>query len=278
VNKIGVITKLISEIAEQTNLLALNATIEAARAGDAGKGFAVVAGEVKSLANQTANATGEIASQISAVQSVTAQVVDAVKAISDSIGEIEGVSNAIAAAVEEQSVTTSEIAHKVAETAMAVRGVSEHITHVSDEAAMTDRCAGEVSKVSSEVAVSIDDLRRTLIRIVRTSTVEVERRHQPRYHWDRHVQVTSGGRAFDVTTGNLSCGGVMLTTVIPGASIGQQLELRCNDFAMPLPGTIVKIGKKFTHVRFTLEGEAEKNYVEQFEHLFAGQQPLARAA
>ncbi|WP_163337978.1 methyl-accepting chemotaxis protein [Desulfopila sp. IMCC35008] len=65
---IGKVLETISEISEQVNLLALNATIEAARAGEAGKGFAVVANEIKDLAKQTAEATGEIRTKIEGIQ------------------------------------------------------------------------------------------------------------------------------------------------------------------------------------------------------------------
>lgn len=107
------VVKLIEEIAEQTNLLALNATIEAARAGDAGKGFAVVANEVKSLANQTAKATEEIAERVGAIQKDSGKANDAIIDVENIIEQLSNASLGVASAVEEQSAVINEIAQNV---------------------------------------------------------------------------------------------------------------------------------------------------------------------
>lgn len=107
---IGRVVELISDIAAQTNLLALNATIEAARAGEAGRGFAVVAAEVKSLANQTANATRDIETDITAMREVSDAVARGMGVIAKALEELSGVSSSVAAAMEQQTATTAEIA------------------------------------------------------------------------------------------------------------------------------------------------------------------------
>ncbi|MGZ3375992.1 MAG: methyl-accepting chemotaxis protein [Phenylobacterium sp.] len=156
--KIGNVVTLINNIAGQTKLLALNATIEAARAGDAGKGFAVVASEVKSLSDQTAKATHEISSQVSAMQAATATSVTAIQGIADTIRKVADIASAIASAVEEQSAATAEISSNVVEAATSTEEVSLNIRGVNEAVGQTSEASAELLNASGELAVQAEAL------------------------------------------------------------------------------------------------------------------------
>jgi methyl-accepting chemotaxis protein len=155
---IGEVVSLITSIAEQTNLLALNATIEAARAGDAGKGFAVVASEVKSLANQTARATEQIAGQIGAVQDETRATVTAIEAIAGEITAVAEIAGSIAAAVEEQDAASVEIGGNAGQAVQGTEGVSSAIASVTEAAANTGTAATQVLDSAGRLAERADTL------------------------------------------------------------------------------------------------------------------------
>ncbi|MFG6465099.1 methyl-accepting chemotaxis protein [Roseateles sp. BYS87W] len=120
--KINDIIGTIDGIAFQTNILALNAAVEAARAGEQGRGFAVVAGEVRSLAQRSAEAAREIKTLIGAsverVEAGTTLVNDAGSTMTDIVGSVQRVTDIIgeiSAAAMEQSQGIAQVNGTVSE-------------------------------------------------------------------------------------------------------------------------------------------------------------------
>lgn len=241
VAKIGEIAHLIGDIASQTNLLALNATIEAARAGEAGKGFAVVAGEVKSLATQTARSTEEISRQIASIEAATKEAVDAVSGIGTSIASIDQVTTMVGAAVEEQAAATQEIARNVSETSNAAQEVSRLIGEVSRDAQETGQQAGEVQQGTVDITDKVGALQREMVRIVRTSTREADRRMYQRFRCNEACTITVGssrysGHLVDISQGGAGIEGISGlndgasgTIEIPKLSIRTSFEVRAAE-------------------------------------------------
>lgn len=127
--KIQDITQVINGVADQTNLLALNAAIEAARAGEHGRGFAVVADEVRTLSQQTTNATKEIGQMLNEVKQQTENSVTTMSSLEEGVSDIVNISGAAIQTFTNIQNSTQETEEKIYEINSIL---NEHVTATSE--------------------------------------------------------------------------------------------------------------------------------------------------
>ncbi|MDP2698753.1 methyl-accepting chemotaxis protein [Thalassospira sp.] len=151
-SQIGSIIDLINDIAHRTKMLSLNATIEAERAGELGRGFAVVANEVKSLADQTASATGQIGTLTGAIQQEVQKAAKSISTVGDVIHQVNDIQMTITQSVDEQRRATSEISDNVQRIAQGAGSMDEMMRFVNDGAQSTGKTAHDLNSASHELS------------------------------------------------------------------------------------------------------------------------------
>lgn len=148
------ITDIILNISSQTNLLALNASIEAARAGEAGKGFAVVADEIRTLADQTREATESITHILDTLASEANSVVSQVDLNVDNSKEQGKL-------IEETSQHFNEINNKVSMLVENISDVSSKMAMIKDSNNQIVESVHTLSATSEEVSASTENALQT---------------------------------------------------------------------------------------------------------------------
>ncbi|HHY26592.1 MAG TPA: methyl-accepting chemotaxis protein [Desulfitobacterium dehalogenans] len=164
-NEISEIVDTIAGIAAQTNLLALNAAIESARAGEQGKGFAVVADEVRKLAEESRDATQQIADLISQIQKDTHHAVSTME-----LGTIEVKRGT--EIVTSAGQTFSEISELITHVTGSIQEITQEIEGIINNSERTVHIVNDINRVSASIAdesqtvsASTDELTATMEEI-----------------------------------------------------------------------------------------------------------------
>ena len=217
---------------------------------------------MKSLAEQTAKATNEIAQQITEIQEATHASVASITTIGEVIRNVESVSAAISAAVEQQNAVTADISRTVEETSHAAREVASQIASVSAEAVETGRRASEIHDGSTAIAENVAELRTTLIRVIRTSTTDVDRRLASRVAFRRSGALLWRSETKRIEVRDVSLGAVLIECSLPDAAIGESVELTIEGLSFRLGGVVGRMDRGSVLINLNLTTESEQKLSE----------------
>ena len=170
---------VISEIATQTNLLALNAAIEAARAGSAGRGFAVVAQEVRTLAEQSANAANEVTENVKRIRARIASASTAVDSGATRLKDVETVAEGVGEALSRIEHAVAQVEGAASRVAIAVQAnreslgaVQQSLTSARDTAEGHAAAAEQVAASTEQTSASAQEVSATA-ELLQTASLRV---------------------------------------------------------------------------------------------------------